>query len=137
VTTDSLQRPVPVPTRLSEPFWRGCAEGRLCYQQCADCGGSVFKPQDFCPHCLSSRLTWQTGSGNGVVYSFSVVWRPQTPAFEVPYVVAIVELREGYHMMSNIVNCDVNAVHCGMPVSVTFSPVSDDVALPFFEPSAS
>ncbi|NUU21562.1 MAG: hypothetical protein HOV68_08620, partial [Streptomycetaceae bacterium] len=105
------------------------------YHECAYCGGSVFKPQDFCPHCLSARLAWREGSGQGVVYSFSVVWRPQTPAFEVPYVVAIIELRENYQMLSNLVNCPAESVHCGMPVSVTFSPVRDGVVLPLFEPA--
>ncbi|WTW99184.1 Zn-ribbon domain-containing OB-fold protein [Streptomycetaceae bacterium NBC_01309] len=135
MTTSVPSRPVPRPTKLSEPFWRGCAEGRLLHQRCSDCGAAVFKPQAFCPRCLSTSLTWQESSGHGVVNTFSVVWRPQTPAFEVPYVVAVIELREGHQMISNVVNCDVDAVHCGMPVTVTFRPIAPDVVLPFFEPS--
>ncbi|MEV0084043.1 Zn-ribbon domain-containing OB-fold protein [Saccharopolyspora sp. NPDC050642] len=125
---------MPIPTALSEPFWQGCAEGELRYQHCTQCGAAVFKPQSHCPQCLSERLTWRAGSGIGVVYSFSVVWRPQTPAFEVPYVVAIIELSEGYHMMSNIVDCDASSVHCGMPVEATFTRMPEGMVLPFFKP---
>lgn len=131
-----VQRPIPVPTPLSAPFWQGCAEGELRYQECEDCGRAIFKPQDFCPNCLGIRLTWRESSGIGEVYSYSVVWRPQTPAFDVPYVVAIVELAEGYQMLTNVVNCEPDAVYCGMPVSVVFAPVADDIALPFFAPSS-
>ncbi|WP_436771033.1 Zn-ribbon domain-containing OB-fold protein [Yinghuangia sp. YIM S09857] len=136
MTTSPARRPVPRPTKLSEPFWRACAEGRLLHQRCSDCGAAVFKPQAFCPRCLSNSIEWKESSGRGVVNTFSVVWRPQTPAFQVPYVVAVIELEEGYQMMSNIVNCDVDAVHCDMPVSVVFEPVDadEDVVLPFFEP---
>jgi hypothetical protein len=38
-------------------------------------------------------------------------------------------------MMSNIVNCDETAVHCGMPVAVTFPQNAEGMTLPFFEPS--
>ncbi|ANS32116.1 hypothetical protein R1CP_37575 (plasmid) [Rhodococcus opacus] len=34
-------------------------------------------------------------------------------------------------MMSNIVNCDETAVHCGMPVAVTFPQNAEGMTLPF------
>ncbi|WP_197488012.1 OB-fold domain-containing protein [Rhodococcus sp. LB1] len=57
----------------------------------------------FCPSCWSTRLAWTESLGVGTIYSYSVVWRAQSPAFDTPCVVAIIEFAEGFHMMSNIV----------------------------------
>jgi uncharacterized OB-fold protein len=71
------------------------------------------------------------------VYSYTVVWRPQTPAFEVPYVIAIVDLDDGYQMLTNIVDTDPSQVHVGMPVEVDFWDASNEIALPYFRPRTS
>jgi uncharacterized OB-fold protein len=63
------------------------------------------------------------------------VWRPQTPAFEVPYVVAIVDVDEGYQMMTNIVGCKPDDVRVGMRVEVEFRRMSDEITLPYFRPA--
>jgi hypothetical protein len=75
-------------------------------------------------------------SGKGAVYSYTVVWRPQTPDFEVPYVVAIVDLDEGVQMMTNIVDVDPAEVHVGMRVEVEYRKMSDEITLPYFRPAA-
>lgn len=130
------RKPLPTPTAISEPFWDGCRRGELLAQKCLDCGGLTFIPQLACSHCFSSKLEWAKGSGRGSVYSYTVVWRPQTPSFEVPYVVAIVELEDGYQILTNIVDCDPSQVHVGMPVEVDFRPASEEIVLPYFRPKA-
>ena len=50
--------------------------------------------------------------------------------------IAIVELGEGVRMMTNIVECDAEAVHCEMPVEVTFERLTDEITLPKFKPLA-
>lgn len=126
-------RPLPHPTATSRPFWEGCEQGRLLYQQAED-GAAIFPPQDFAPGSLG-RLKWVASSGNGAVYSFTVVCRPQTPAFDVPYIVAIVELDEGYAMLTNLVNCEPEEAHVGQRVKVRFERQNDLITLPFFEPA--
>jgi uncharacterized OB-fold protein len=106
-------------------------------QKCCDCGHLIFIPQPACYRCLSRNLEWVKGSGRGTVYSYTVVWRPQTPAFEVPYVIAIVDLEEGYQMLTNIVDVDPSQVHVGMPVEVAFRAASEEVVLPYFRPRPS
>ena len=128
-------RPVPVPSPLSAPFWRACVDGRLIYQRCVTCGTPVFPPQAFCPGQLHTDLEWEDSSGEGTVYSYTIVGRPQTPAFETPYVVAVVELSEGYTMMTNIVDCPPEEVHTGLRVSVKFVPLTPDISLPCFAPT--
>ncbi len=54
--------------------------------------------------------------------------------FEVPYVVAIIELVEGPHMLSNVVGVPVERVQVGMRVGVIFERVTDEISLPKFRP---
>ena len=51
-----------------------------------------------------------------------------------PYVVALVELDEGPRLMTNVVGCPPESVTVGMPVQVTWEPLSDGRNLPLFEP---
>jgi uncharacterized OB-fold protein len=52
----------------------------------------------------------------------------------VPYVAAVVDLDEGPRMMTNVVDCDHDALEVGMELQVTFRPISDDVTIPVFRP---
>lgn len=48
---------------------------------------------------------------------------------------ALVTLAEGPRMMTNIVDCDPEAVRIGMAVTVTFDDVTEEVTLPKFRPA--
>jgi uncharacterized OB-fold protein len=126
--------PRPYPSPLSQPFWDGAARGELLFQHCTHCGGSTHTPAIVCAHCGSRQLVWTPSSGRGTVYSWTIVWRPQTPAFTLPYVPIIVDLEEGWQMLSNLVGCPHDAVHVGLAVEVTFHPLADASALPYFRP---
>ncbi len=127
--------PLPQPTVLSQPHWDGCRRGELLVQRCLDCAGYVFIPQHACTHCLSDRLEWVQSSGRGTVYSYTTVYRPQQPAFATPYVSAIVELDEGWHMLTNLIGLEIAAVRVGMPVEVEFHAASSEITLPYFRPA--
>lgn len=130
------QRPLPHPTELSAPFWDACRQRRLTVQQCDSCTTHVFVPRPFCPVCLGQSFTWVDSSGRGVVVTFTVVCRAQTPAFETPYVVAVVRLEEGYEMLTNVVDTAPEQLRIGDRVHVHFVDVSDSVTLPCFRVSA-
>lgn len=127
--------PLPHPSPVSEPHWEGCRRGELLVQQCLDCKGYIFIPQPACTHCLSENLEWVASSGKGTVYSYTTVHRPQQPSFETPYVVAIVEVEEGWHMLANLIDLEVEDVHVGMSVEVTFHALNDEITLPYFRPA--
>jgi uncharacterized protein len=127
--------PVPRPTPVSAPFWDGCRRGELLYQRCEDCRVPVFNPAPACRRCLSSRLTWERSAGRGGVYSWSTVWRPQRPAFAVPYTAAIIDIDEGYQMLANIIGCIAEDITCGMRVAVEFHPIGEGFVLPYFSPA--
>jgi uncharacterized OB-fold protein len=126
--------PLPRPTQLSRPHWDGCKEGVLRVQRCRACGHFVFIPQPICTRCQAEALDWVASSGRGVVYSYTVVHRPPRPAFAAPYVVAIVELEEGWHMLTHLIDVAPDAVRVGLPVAVRFRAMSDDITLPYFAP---
>ncbi|MPZ12877.1 MAG: hypothetical protein GEU73_00355 [Chloroflexi bacterium] len=132
------RRPLPQVSDIeTKPFWEGCARGEILLQRCLDCSAVRHPPSPICSGCLSSRLEWVPASGNATVYSFVVVHRAFHAAFEedVPYVVAIVELEEGPHMLSNVVEVPPESVEIGMPLRVCFDCVSDEVTLPKFKPA--
>ena len=133
--TSQAAAPLPEPTELSRPFWEGCRRGELLVQRCRACGHHVFIPEAACTRCLAPDLEWAPSSGRGVVYSYTIVYRPQQPTFAVPYVAAIVELEEGWHALTNIVGCPPEQVRVGMPVRVHFERRSDEITLPLFRPA--
>jgi hypothetical protein len=119
---------------LSQPFWDGLARGALLFQRCEECGGSTHTPAMVCAHCGSRRLAWVPSTGRGIVYSWTIVWRPQTPAFTVPYVPIIVDVEEGWQILSNMVGCAHDEVYVGQTVEVEFHALSADITLPYFRP---
>lgn len=130
-------KPIPVPNEDSKVFWEGCKAGKLVIQRCRSCATPRFYPRIVCGACGSMDSDWIEASGLGTVFSYTVVHRAPSPAFkeDVPYVLAIVELDEGVRMMSNVVGCDPAMVTVGMPVSVVFERMSDDIAVPKFAPA--
>jgi hypothetical protein len=83
---------------------------------------------------LSRHLDWEVSGGLGSIYSWTVAWRAQSPAFTTPYAPVIVELDEGFQMISNLVNCEAEEIDVGMRVRVLFHPLASRT-LPYFEPA--
>jgi uncharacterized OB-fold protein len=134
VSRPEKSKPLPIPNQDTEPFWQGCARGELLLQKCSPCGHYRHPPSPICPACLSPHYRWTASSGRGTVYSFVVVHRALHPAWEkeLPYVVAIIELAEGPHLMSNVVETPVDQVKIGMNVEVFFERASEEIAVPKF-----
>ncbi|MSQ48180.1 MAG: Zn-ribbon domain-containing OB-fold protein [Deltaproteobacteria bacterium] len=129
-------KPVPVPTKETQPYWDGCKQHELRVQKCAACGHHQFYPRLYCTTCMSDRVEWVKTSGRATVLSYTIIYRPVTQAFagNVPYVVALVTLAEGPQMMTNIVGCEPEKVYIGMPVQVTFDDWTEDISVPKFKP---
>ena len=126
--------PLPQPTMVSRPFWDGCQRGELLFQRCDACGGATWSPALMCCHCFSTDLRWEQSKGEGEVYSWTVVWRPQTPQFTVPYAAVIMRMDEGYDFLSNMIECEPDAIEVGMRAKVAFHKLTDDITLPYFVP---
>ncbi|MEN5066477.1 Zn-ribbon domain-containing OB-fold protein [Achromobacter aegrifaciens] len=128
------QRPLPQPTRITQPYWDAAKESRLVIQQCACCKTRQFYPREFCTTCLSDSIEWIDSAGLGTVYTYTVNRRPSNAALseKVPYVVAMIDLDEGVRMMANIIDTPPEAVRIGSRVRVCFEQVSDEITLPQF-----
>ena len=140
MTTPTRGKQLPVPTPDTEPYWEGCRQHELRLPFCTECKAFFFYPRSYCPTCLSDALEWRQVSGKGTLHTYVISARP-APGFEneTPYVIAVVKLAEGPHMMSNIVNVEAKPENlpAGMPVEVMFEDVNDKVTLPKFQPARS
>jgi uncharacterized protein len=121
----------------AEPFWDATRDRRLVLPWCSGCDRAHWYPRVVCPHCLGDAIDWRPATGVGVVHAVSVQHKPgpgRDPAAG-PYAVALVELPEGVRMMANIVGGEPDRAHVGMPVELTWHPLSDGRHLPQFRPS--
>ena len=99
--------------------------GELGYQ--VTCRGKpVFPPRLRAPGG-GGELRWETSTGAGEVFATTVVHRRG----EDPRNLAIVELDEGFRMMSRVVGCPPEKVRIGMRVQVEFERDS----VPVFRPA--
>jgi len=132
-----LPRPVPQPEGLAAEFYARCAEGRLCFQRCAECASWRHLPRYFCPQCGSARWTWEPSTGRGRVYTWTVTHQAMHPAFaaETPYAVVVVEMEEGVRLVSRVRGLAPERLEIGMPVEVELEAVAPAIALPYFRES--
>jgi uncharacterized OB-fold protein len=63
-----------------------------------------------------------------------VVHRSPRPELETPYVLAIVDIDEGWSLLTNVVGCEPRDVRIGMAVCVSFLERLDRV-IPVFAPT--
>jgi uncharacterized OB-fold protein len=115
---------------LTEPFWEAAAKGVLVRQVCSRCAFNIFSPQIACPNCQSEQYEWQESSGLGSVYSFSEVFREPLPGYAAPFTIAIVDLDEGWSMLTHVVGD--RDVTIGASVRVDFDGSRGDRVLPVF-----
>ena len=79
---------------LTGEFWAHVDRKELVRPFCEACRRSFFVPQVVCGRCQSKDWSYRLSAGQGVIYSYTVVHRAPTPAFEPPYVLAVVDIEE-------------------------------------------
>lgn len=131
--------PKPEISELSRPYWDALREGRLLFQRCR-CGNAWLPARSECPACLAPEPAWEQASGHGTLVSWVVYHTAYHPAFasRVPYNVALVQLREGPRLLTNIV-APGDALSGDAPVTLSVER-EGDIALARFrleEPAAS
>jgi len=110
---------------LTEEFWSAAAGHQLVRPVCGDCGRSFFTPRWSCPYCRSENWSYQISTGVGRVYSSTVVYRGPDESWETPYVLAIIDLEEGWSMLSRLLlgqDAAPDAPLIGRAVQVSFVP---------------
>ncbi len=127
-------RPLPRPNADTRPFWEGCAAGELRYQCCGRCGQVQLIPRSLCAGCQYTELVWKLSGGIGRILSHTTVHRAPTPAFasELPYVIALVDMDEGFRLMVHVKGGAQPPLAIGQPVRVGFVEV-EGMQLPIAE----
>jgi Predicted nucleic-acid-binding protein containing a Zn-ribbon len=106
---------------LTGEFWAAAARHELVRPVCRDCGRNFFTPQIACPQCLSENWSYERSSGRGRVYSATVVHKAATPDVPVPFRLGIVDLDEGWSMLTTFVDGPGGRLPAiGAPVEVTW-----------------
>lgn len=111
-------RRVPVPESESPAarFAEACAAERLDFQWDPVAERAVFYPRLVSPFSGTTELEWRTSAGLGTVYSTSIVHARGRDG--VPRNVALVDLDEGFRMLTRVESADVRI---GMRVQVAFN----------------
>jgi uncharacterized OB-fold protein len=103
------------PTRR---YQDGLRLGRITYQRCESCSAAVFPPRVLCHVCSSQALRWESSAGAGTLYSASTL----TPRDEHPYTVVLVDLDEGFRVMSTVAGTEAPL---GGRVQLSAQPAGD------------
>jgi uncharacterized OB-fold protein len=137
-TESSKPLPRPISPELTRPFWEAATRHELVMPRCTICDHLFFYPRSECPRCLSSHLEWMQVSGRGRLHTYTGVYQPANAAFrdDTPYIYAVVQLDEGPRMVSNVVQCDLDAVKVDMPLEAIFDDVTPECTLVKFKPAS-
>ena len=129
------------PTR---EFWSGAARGELVLPRCDACHRYVWYPDGACRHCNATDQTWTRVSGNGRLFSWSIIHRPFIPQLAnlVPFITALVAIEEdpAVRLATLLVDTPHDTLRIDMPVTVVFrdlrfATVTGTVMAPMFAPT--
>lgn len=116
-------------------FMEHIKKDELVALSCGDCDALIVPPKVVCPFCGSDNLNRINLSGEGSVYSYTVIHVPP-PKFvnDAPYTVAIVELDEGARITGRILDVDADNIESGMRVKLSHVDLDDDSVMIAFKP---
>jgi len=130
MTTTSYRKPLPQVSEENRPFWDGLRQHEFRAPRCRACGQFGWVPFPACRNCLSDDIEWVPLSGQGVIFSYSIVHRgPGGFADDVPYVLVLVEMAEKPQpmlVMANLVDCPLDRVQIGLAVQVVFDDIEGE-----------
>ena len=113
-------------------FHEHCEKGELAYQLDPASGQVVFYPRAVAPNTAQPNLEWRVSQGLGTVYATTTMHRRG----EDPYDISMIELDEGFRMMSRVESIDPDAVTIGLRVKLRMIPATDtDPIYPVFDPA--
>jgi uncharacterized OB-fold protein len=132
-----MDKPFPLITPISQPFWDGLREGKVRLQYSPSGDQWVFYPRILAPRTLADDLEWRDVPGLGTLYTFAIARKPTGPpwADSVPQLLGVVELDEGPRLTTELVNVDPDDVKVGMRVGPVFcNEPGSDITLLRYEP---
>lgn len=131
-----MNEPLPnVAERLStsplEQYRSYLSQGKLAYQVDED-GRALFYPRVAAPAGYRGNLRWMTSAGLGTVYATTYI----SPRNGAAYNVALIDMDEGFRLMSRVESIPPEQVSIGLRVKVRIHPADDDEGpYPVFDPA--
>jgi uncharacterized OB-fold protein len=111
-------RPRPAINADNAAVWEGYRRHELRIPACHGCGALIFPPSPRCALCGGFDIGYAVASGNGRLYSFTVVHQPQVPGFRYPLPVGLVELDEGPRIVADLIGVTPDQLRVGMRLEV-------------------
>jgi uncharacterized protein len=113
------------------PFWASLRQHGVMVQRCDSCGTFRYVPKEICWNCHSREASWRRIEGSGEVYTYTIVHRAPTPAYEVeaPYAIVHVTMSEGFRMIATTTGIALDAIRVGLPVKVAYDDVNPEWTL--------
>jgi uncharacterized OB-fold protein len=109
-------------------------KNELAYQFSPEANRAVFYPRVICPYTGSDQLEWRISKGLGTVYATTVVHAQQGETYNV----ALIDVDEGFRMMSRVEDIAPTAVRIGMRVRFrVHRPGGEEPPMPVFTPTES
>lgn len=115
-----------------EQYRAHLSRGELAYQV-DDQGRALFYPRTVPPAGYSGELRWVTSQGLGTVYAATVI----APKGEPAYNVVLVDMDEGFRLMSRVESIPAEQVRIGLRVKVRVRAAAegDEGPYPVFDPA--
>ena len=94
---------------------------------CPHCETKIFPPRDVCPNCGGEAKEAYAFSGQGEVFSYTVMHdAPTGYDSTTPYTVAVVKLAEGPMVTAQLTDLGEKPVEIGMPVEMVTRRIRED-----------
>jgi uncharacterized OB-fold protein len=121
MTTPSSRAPLDV-------YIAHLARGELAFQRTPE-GTPVFFPRLAAPGSGATDLQWHVSAGLGTVYAATTIH----PKGEAAYNVSLIDMDEGFRLMSRVEGIDAAAVKIGMRVRVRVIRDAEGTPMPVFD----
>jgi uncharacterized protein len=109
-------------------YLRHLEASELAYQYSPQADAAVFFPRVVSPY--GDSLEWRISGGLGTIYA--TTWIPV--ANGEPYNVALIDMDEGFRILSSVRSLPVDEVRIGQRVRVRIEHPKDENPYPVFEP---
>ncbi len=96
-----------------EQYQQGLSEGKLMGLHCQSCGTYTVPPQGVCRNCQGQNLFPEEVKGEGTIRTFTVI-RVAPEGKKTPYVLALVELKQGPWVMGLLMDTDPEKADMGL-----------------------
>jgi uncharacterized OB-fold protein len=129
-----FKKPRPTIDPDSKAYWEAAKLNKLMVQYAVDTNEYFLYSKRLTNAQNSSNIEWKEVSGQGKIYSYTVIHAPAGPAFteEVPYIVASIKLKEGARIISNIITDNIDEISIGDKVKVIFDKQDEEFTIPKF-----